>query len=210
MRKQNHRTVSARTPNQKTFIQTVNEKDIIIADCCLGTGKTFLAVGLACEFLNRGKIDKIVMTRTSRHLIKEFGYTTGSWKEKSRDLFFQAEEYFIKFLGEKEFEKHWKDHTIEFTSSSIIRGRSFYRTFIICEEAQEMDMNDWILSLSRLDKESKFLAIGDRWQNSGNEGFFGRLVDNIKDDSVGIVRMTECDVQRNKDIFRVCKKIRAI
>lgn len=200
--------VVGRTPNQKKFIQTVNEKDIILTDAGMGTGKTYIAVGLACEYLIKGKVDKIVIARTSRHLIKEYGFHPGTWEEKSIAMFDQAVEYFIHFLGRQQFEKFWHDRIIEFTSTSIIRGRSLYRTFFIGEEMQEMNKEDWILTLSRLDKESKFLAIGDRWQNGGNKGFFGRLFDNLEDEAVGKVQMGEEDVQRNKHIFRICKKIR--
>lgn len=202
--------VTARTPNQKRFVQAVNEKDIVMVDSVVGTGKTFLSVGLACEYLKAGKVDKIVMARTSKHLIKEFGFHPGSWEEKAKVLFDQSVEYFIKFLGEQEFKKLWAEKIIEFTSASIIRGRSLYRTFYICEEMQEASAEDWVLMLGRLDKESKFLAIGDRFQNGGNEGFFGRLFDNLEDESVGKVMMTEDDIQRNKHIYRICKKIKDI
>lgn len=206
----NFKGVVGRTPNQKLFLQTVNEKDIVICDSVLGSGKTFLAVGLACEYLLKGKVDKILFARTSKHLIKEMGYSTGSWTEKAIVMFDQAVEYFIRFLGEPEFNKLWKDKVIEFTSTSIIRGRSLYRTFYVCEEMQESSSDDWVLMLSRLDKESKFIAIGDRDQAGGDSGFFARLFDNLDDPAVGKVRMTEEDIQRNKDIYRICKKIREI
>lgn len=199
--------VVGRTHNQKVFIQTVNEHEIIIADCSLGTGKTYMSVGLACEYLVKGKVDKIVFARTTRHLIKEFGFSPGTWENKSIAMFDQAVEYFIRFLGKSEFEKLWKDKVIEFTSSSIIRGRSLYKTFFVVEEAQELSKEDWFLLLSRLDKESKFLAIGDRYQNGGNEGFFAKIFDKLEDEAVGKARMGEEDVQRNKHIFRICKKI---
>lgn len=202
------KAVVGRTPNQKNFLQTVNEKDIIVVQAVLGTGKTYMAVGQACEYLVKGKVDKIVMARTTRHLVKEYGFNAGTWEEKSIAMFDQAVDYFIRFLGEPQFTKLWKEKVIEFTSTSIIRGRSLHRTFFIAEEVQELNREDWILLLSRLDKESKFLAIGDRWQNGGNEGFFAKLFDNLDDEAVGKVEMGEEDIQRNKHIYRICNKIR--
>lgn len=202
--------VVARTENQKRLLQCVNEKDITIVDAVIGTGKTFLAVGLACEYLVKGKVEKIVLARTTKHMLKEVGFLPGDLAVKSIAMFDQAVEYFIRFLGEQEFKKLWNEKVIEFCSASTIRGRSLYKTFYICEEMQETCKDDWILMLSRLDKESKFLAIGDRWQNGGNEGFFGKLFDNLDDEAVGRVMMTEEDVQRNKHIYRICKKIREI
>lgn len=206
--KNEFKKIVGRTTNQKNFIQEVNTYDITVVDAVIGTGKTYIAVGLACEYLVKGKVDKILMARTTKHLIKEFGFTPGTWEEKSIAMFDQAVEYFIRFLGKSEFEKLWREKVIEFSSTSIIRGRSLYKTFFICEEVQEMNRDDWILTLSRLDKESKFLAIGDRWQNGGNEGYFGKLFDNLEDEALGKVSMTEEDVQRNKHIYRICKKIR--
>ncbi len=203
----NFRGVTGRTPNQKSFIQTINEKDIIICDSVMGTGKSYIAAGMACEYLVKGKVDKILFARKSLHLIKEMGFSTGDWSQKSIVMFDQIVDYLIRFLGEPEFKKLVNEKVIEFCSASIIRGRSLYRTFYVCEEMQEATKEDWILMLSRLDKESKFLSIGDREQQGGDSGFFGRLFDNLEDEAVGKVRMTAEDIQRSKHIYRICSKI---
>lgn len=57
--------VVGRTPNQKKFIQTVNEKDFTLLQGCWGTGKSWISVGLACEYLIKGKVDKVVFVRSS-------------------------------------------------------------------------------------------------------------------------------------------------
>ena len=210
MGKGSSRRVVARTPNQKLFLQSVNEKDIVFVDGVYGSGKSFLATGLACEYFERKKVDKIVFARSSKHLIKEFGFSPGTWEEKSRAMFAQAVEYCKEFFGRLDFEELWKKDVIRFTSASILRGRSFSRTFIIADEMQEASREDWVLMLSRLDKESKFLALGDREQNGGNNGFFGRLFDQIEHDAVAKVRLGPEDIQRNKHIYEVCTKINQI
>lgn len=204
------KSVVGRTPNQKNFIQSINEKDFILCDSPWGTGKTFIAVGMACQYLLGGKVDKIVFVRNSRHLIKEFGFAPGTWEEKGFALFDQVVEYFKEFLGPTEFDKYWKSHVIELTSASIIRGRSFRRTFVVAEEVQESSKDDILLFLSRMDRESKLVMIGDRNQVPDSQCFFAKMFDQLEDEEVAKVRMTEEDIQRNKHIYRICTKIQNI
>lgn len=201
--------VVGRTTNQKDFIQAINEKDFVLCDSPWGTGKTFIAVGMACQYFKAEKVDKIVFVRNSRNLIKEFGFAPGTWEEKGFALFDQVVEYFSEFLGHEEFEKLWKKRTIELTSASIIRGRSFRRTFVVAEEVQESSKDDILLFLSRMDRDSKLVMIGDRNQVPGN-CFFANMFDQLEDEAIAKIRMTEEDIQRNKNIYRLCTKIQAI
>ena len=198
----------AKTENQRRFLQSVHEHDITIVQGTVGVGKSFLATGLACEYLMKGKVEKILFARTSINLIKEYGYNVGSWEEKSIALFDQVVYYFCQFLGEGQFKKLWNDKVIEFTSTSIIRGRSLKDSFVCIDEAQTLTRVDWILTLGRLDRNSKIIYMGDRWQSQGDDGFFAKLFDNLEDEAIAKVELTEEDCQRNKHISRICKKIR--
>jgi len=204
------KSVVARTPNQRRFLQAVNEKDYVFCDGLAGTGKTYMATGLACEYLQKGKVEKIVFARSSSHLTKEMGFSSGSWREKSLLFFDQVIEYLIRFLGEANYKKLWDSKVIELTSTAIIRGRSFENSIIILEECEMSPMEDFILFLSRLDKGSKAIFIGDRWQNGGNNGFWAKLVDNLEDEDVACIILEESDVQRHKSMIRICKKIAKI
>lgn len=212
MTKNNHkiRTITARTPNQKRFIQAVNEYDFVFLDGVAGTGKTFLSVGIACEHLSKGKIEKIVFVRSSTHLVKAMGFVPGSWAEKSLAFFDQCVEYFMQFLGEPTFKKLWETHVIELTSTSIIRGRSFLNSMIIMEESEMSSAEDFILFLSRLDKGSKAIFIGDREQNGGNDGTWAKIIDNLEDEAASCILFTEDDICRHKNMYRICKKIKQI
>ena len=161
-------------------------------------------------YLKKEKVDKIVFVRNSRHLIREFGFAPGTWEEKGRALFDQVIEYFEQFLGSVEFNKLWEKKVIELTSASIIRGRSFRRTFVVAEETQESSKDDILLFLSRMDKESKLVMIGDRNQVPNGDCFFAKMFDYLDDEAVAKIQMTEEDIQRNAHIYRICKKIQEI
>lgn len=204
------RGVSGRTENQKKFIFAVNSHDIIFLLSPWGTGKTFLSIGLGCEFLVANKIEKIVFVRSSNHIIKDYGYSPGDYKMKSLEFFNQHIEYFEKFLGRNEFQKLWNDNIIELTSTSIIRGRNFENAMVILDEAQHSSKEDVILFLSRLSKGSKAIIMGDVEQNGGNNCFFGRMFQELEDEAVAKVEMGPEDIMRHSATHRICMKIKNI
>ena len=201
------RGVTGRTPNQKNLIQTVNEKEFTLLSGVYGSGKTFICVGLACEYLKKGKVDKIVFVRNGNGAIKELGYTSGSWKDKNLAMFDQVVEYFISFLGTAEFNKLYEQGVIELTSTSLLRGRNFATAFIVLEEAQLCDRDDMILFVSRVDKGSKVIIAGDEYQIHPGS-FFENMMNNFEDEAVGVCRLTEEDIQRNKHMARICNKLK--
>lgn len=201
------RGVTGRTQNQKNLIQTVNEKEFTILSGVYGSGKTFICVGLACEYLKKGKVDKIIFVRNGNGAIKEIGFSTGSWKEKCAVMYDQVVEYFITFLGTAEFNKLYEQNIIELTSTSLLRGRNFATAFIVLEEAQLCDRDDMILFVSRVDKGSKVIIAGDEYQIAPGS-FFENMMNNFEDEAVGVCRLTEEDIQRNKHMARICNKLK--
>lgn len=199
--------VTGRTPNQKNLIQTVNEKEFTILSGVYGSGKTFICVGLACEYLKKGKVDKVIFVRNGNGTIKELGYNAGDWKQKTLAMFDQVVEYFISFLGTAEFNKLYEQGVIELTSTSLLRGRNFATAFIVLEEAQLCDRDDMILFVSRVDKGSKVIIAGDEYQIHPGS-FFESVMNNFEDEAVGKCRLTEEDIQRNKHMARICNKLK--
>jgi len=76
------RTLKPKTKNQADYIRAMIESDITICDGPAGSGKTSVAVGLACQYLQEGKVDKIVVTRPVVESGKGLGYLPGNLHEK--------------------------------------------------------------------------------------------------------------------------------
>ena len=55
--------LEAKTENQKTYIRSIIEDDIIFCTGPSGTGKSFIAAGVASEHIRKDKIDSIIVTR---------------------------------------------------------------------------------------------------------------------------------------------------
>ena len=57
------RTLKPKTPNQAEYIRTISENDITFCEGPAGSGKTSVAVGLACQYLKEGRVHKIIITK---------------------------------------------------------------------------------------------------------------------------------------------------
>src|SRR5262249_29134722 len=55
------RVITARSPNQSTYIRALDGSDLVFGLGPAGTGKTYLAVAHAAQCLERGQVERIVL-----------------------------------------------------------------------------------------------------------------------------------------------------
>lgn len=95
---------------------------------------------------------------------------------------------------------------IVLTLLSLMRGRTFENSWIICDEAQNTTPKQMKMVLTRLGKNSKLVIIGDTEQQDGNFAHNG-LTDIIqrlehqgelaKNKGIYIIKFSQNDVQRH-------------
>src|SRR4028119_1192487 len=61
-RAQRGRRVAPKTRNQKAYTDAIRQHQVVFGIGPAGTGKTYLAVALAVEALNRGEVSRIILT----------------------------------------------------------------------------------------------------------------------------------------------------
>ena len=74
--------VIAKTIGQKKYIQKVENNDIVFSIGPAGTGKTFIAVTLAVNYLKQKQINKIILCRPAVEAGESLGFLPGDLKEK--------------------------------------------------------------------------------------------------------------------------------
>ena len=87
-KKPNHKikTLEAKTDNQRDYIRSIVENDIIFCSGPAGSGKSFIAAGIAAQHLHHSKIEQIIVTRPLVCTGKDIGSLPGEMGEKNSTL----------------------------------------------------------------------------------------------------------------------------
>ena len=80
--RQRRKTLKAKTENQEIYIEAMEDSSVTFCSGPAGSGKTSVAVGLACEYLAQEKVKKIVITRPVVQSGRGLGHLPGTLIEK--------------------------------------------------------------------------------------------------------------------------------
>lgn len=132
-----------------------------------GSGKTLLA--LACglnQTLDSGLYDRILVTRATVPMGQDIGYLPGTEKEKLEPWMGAITDNLSLLLGE-DFQGLNNDlgqYKIEVAALSFARGRTFTRTWLIVDEAQNLSPHQMKTLVTRMGQGSKILILGNNAQ----------------------------------------------
>lgn len=200
---------------QSDFIRSIAENELTIAIGPAGTGKTFLSVAMAYQYLIRSdsKINKIIITRptveTSGLPGKKFGSLPGDVDEKMGPFMRPIFDELLHFVKKQsEIDLMIKEGVLEVSPLEFTRGRNYHNTFVILDEAQNCVPSELDMLTTRLGRNSKMVISGDITQTDLPKGFRGGLEDyyySLKNMIVGVgtVEFHESDVVRNTLMVQV-------
>lgn len=200
-----NRMIQAKTPNQALYIKMIKEKVVVLITGCAGTGKTYIACGVAAGMLKEGKIKKIILTRPLVSCGKGYGFRPGSVFEKVSPVMRPMLDALHEFFTPAELTTYLEKQVIEILPLDDMRGCSLPNTFIICDEAQNAEFNQLHMLLTRFGENSKVVITGDdsRTQTDLITSGENPLREVIKRFSpllvneIGIVRFTRDDIVRH-------------
>jgi phosphate starvation-inducible PhoH-like protein len=154
-------SICARTDEQKEYIKAIVQNDIVI--CCgkSGSGKTCVAAGIAVDWLKRGLVDRVIISRPCVGT-EDLGYLPGEFEEKIQPylqpLFTELEQ----FINIKACIANGK---IKVLPVSYMRGVTFKNSFVIVDEVQNLTESQLRMLLTRLGENSKLVLTGDTTQS---------------------------------------------
>ena len=122
----------------------------------VGSGKTAFAVYTALDLINKGKFDKIIYIKNcveSSH--NSLGHLPGEAAEKMEVYMAPLREKIQEFTGKGDSVPVEVDHL------GYIRGRTFRKSVVIIDEAQNLTREDIVLLVSRVTDDSQVWLIGD-------------------------------------------------
>ncbi|HID09176.1 TPA: PhoH family protein, partial [Candidatus Micrarchaeota archaeon] len=74
--------IRPKTEGQRRYIKAIHESDVVFAIGPAGTGKTYLAVACAIDYLKKGRVKRIVLTRPAVEAGEELGFLPGDILQK--------------------------------------------------------------------------------------------------------------------------------
>jgi PhoH-like ATPase len=143
------------------------EVDLVSLLGLAGSGKTLLA--LACglhQTLDIGTYDKILVTRATVPMGQDIGFLPGTEKEKMEPWMGAITDNLSHLLGEEaqDLASILGEHRIEIATLSFARGRTFTRTWLIVDEAQNLTPHQMKTIVTRMGEGSKILILGNNAQ----------------------------------------------
>lgn len=158
--------VKAKTEPQRQMIQSFIAGMNLVAVGSSGTGKTFIATYLALkDVLIEGNHDKIVFVR-SAVATRDQGFLPGTLEEKS-EVYALPFKKIVNDICDSgtAWEVLSKKKTIEFITTSYIRGLTLDNCILVLDETQNLDDDELISILTRVGDNTQLIISGDTRQN---------------------------------------------
>jgi phosphate starvation-inducible protein PhoH and related proteins len=153
--------ISARGPNQKRYIEAIEKDDLVFGIGPAGTGKTFLAVAMAVQFLMSKRVNRIILARPAVEAGEKLGFLPGDLQDKVDPYLRPLYDALFDLLDYERVTKFLEKRVIEVAPLAFMRGRTLSDAFIILDEAQNTTSEQMKMFLTRIGFGSKAVITGD-------------------------------------------------
>lgn len=147
--------------SQLEYIKKLLVSDLIFVTGPAGTGKTFLAVGVALHLLYKGVVERIILTRPVVEAGESLGFLPGTLEEKIEPYLRPLFDAMRDLIGFEELKYFLETQVIEIAPLAYMRGRTLSNSFIILDEAQNTTPMQMKMCLTRLGEGAKMVITGD-------------------------------------------------
>lgn len=209
--KHSAKSFKPKTSNQEDYVRAIVESDVVFCSGPAGTGKTAVAVGLACEHLLQNKVDKIVITRPVVEAGKGLGYLPGTYLAKIQPYLVPVLEEIKLYLPPPLYTDKHAENQVELCPLEYMRGRNFHNSFIILDEAQNATLDQIKMFITRLGRGSTAVINGDIQQTdlpTSQRGGLKHCMDKLDGlRGVSICALDETDIVRHGIIAKILDRL---
>src|SRR6056300_1590072 len=163
-------TVIPKNEKQDELIRSIKLYPITVTLGCAGTGKTYCSAGTVAQLFQKGKYDKIVLTRANVPTGKTLGHFPGTIQEKMTPWLMPMLEVLSKAFGKSKFEYLLNKGQIEIQPIETIRGRSYDNALVLVDEAQNLCIDELKAITTRIGENTKLILMGDPAQSDVHDG----------------------------------------
>ncbi|MCP4292861.1 MAG: PhoH family protein [bacterium] len=153
--------VRAKTAGQQKYVDAVRQDDVVFAIGPAGTGKTYLAVVMAMDYLKRQLVDRIILVRPAVEAGEQLGFLPGDLQDKINPYLRPLFDALSDITGAAKISRYLASGVIEASPLAYMRGRTLNNAFVILDEAQNTTVGQMKMFLTRLGFQSKAVITGD-------------------------------------------------
>ena len=201
------RVVKARTPMQSTYIRAIEKHDLVFGLGPAGTGKTYLAVAFAAQCLERGSVERIILSRPAVEAGERLGFLPGDMREKVDPYLRPLYDALYDVLPPEKVERDIETGVIEIAPLAFMRGRTLANSFVILDEAQNTTSMQMKMFLTRIGEGSKMVVTGDPSQIDLLPGMRSGLEEAVEllseVDDISAVRFGAGDIVRRDLVAKI-------
>ena len=201
--------IRARNKTQQELISAYFDNDLIFAIGPAGTGKTYMAIALAVRALKNREIKRIILTRPAVEAGERLGFLPGDLKEKLDPYLQPLYDALSDMIPSRRLREFMEDGTIQIAPLAYMRGRTLDKACVILDEAQNTNLGQLKMFLTRMGTSAKFIVTGDATQvdlpRREDSGLLTgiRLLEGIK--GIATIRFTHEDIVRHPLVTKIVK-----
>ncbi|MCE9530477.1 MAG: PhoH family protein, partial [Planctomycetes bacterium] len=193
--------------------QALRENDVVICVGPAGTGKTFLAVGMAVALLRQGAVKKIVLVRPAVEAGERLGFLPGDLVAKINPYLRPLFDSLNDMMEPEQVRKYMENDIIEIAPLAYMRGRTLNNAVIILDEGQNATTAQMKMFLTRMGHNSRVIVTGDLTQIDLPKTVKSGLTDAVQRlrdiPGLAIMHMDETDIVRHVLVQQIVKAYEA-
>ena len=201
--------IRARGKTQQELVKAYFNHDLIFAIGPAGTGKTYMAIALAVRALKNREIKRIILTRPAVEAGERLGFLPGDLKDKLDPYLQPLYDALADMIPSRRLQEFMADGTIQIAPLAYMRGRTLDKACVILDEAQNTNLGQLKMFLTRMGTSAKFIVTGDATQidlpRREDSGLLTgiRLLEGIK--GIATIRFTNEDIVRHPLVTKIVK-----
>ena len=201
--------IKARNHTQQEMVKAYFENDLIYAVGPAGTGKTYIAIALAVRALKNREVKRIILTRPAVEAGERLGFLPGDRKDKLDPYLQPLYDALGDMIPGRKLQEFMAEGTIQIAPLAYMRGRTLDRACVILDEAQNTNLGQLKMFLTRMGNDAKFIVTGDASQidlpNKNDSGLLKgiELTRNIK--GVAAIFFKHEDIVRPPPVSKIVK-----
>lgn len=199
--RRNPKPITARSSNQTAYINSIRSNSLTFAIGPAGVGKTYVPARIFGEMLVAGTIEKLYVARPNISKPKHRnGFLPGSLEDKTAPWMIPVFEGVRDAMSPSLFTQFRRESRIEEVPYEYMQGRTFANAGCIIDEAENLDIDDLYITLTRQGEALSMVVCGDIAQARISDSGLAEVVSMARApwmQSTGVIEFSEEDVVRS-------------